>query len=378
VKKILFYFQQVGCANALLPLIEKWKSSYDIVITGRELVCNNLRKRAIKVYDYSELSFNNRINNNDSTWFKKFSPDIVITDTIDLTRVADGIVCRVFWQLARKYNIPSMAYVDCWWGYCKRFILPDEVKIPILPDHIVVIDELAQNDILNAGFPVEKILVLGSPKFEYLYKIARSNKKIQKSAARRNIGFKPDRFVILFVSQPIEKIFGRRSTLGFTEKTTLKALLEVFSDFPKYLKTTLSIIILLHPEEEENTLRNTVEKYSKDISVSFHKEDGTLNLLLAADLVVGMFSILLAEAVIVNKPVLSVQLNFGQQEILITNTIGATCSIKSHRHLYDELFQSVSSEKHRMFLKEKQQKFKVVTDAYDRWDKMIKSLLKVS
>jgi len=371
LKKILFHFQQVGGANALLPLIEHLKSEYDIIITGRKLVLKNLKKRRIRVYTYSEVGWTEK---NDSEWLKKSSPDIVITDSINLIRTSDGIACRNFWLFSKKFNIPCIAYVDCWWGYQERFILPGEVEASILPDCIAMIDENAARDMLRNGFISKKVSVTGCPRFEYLYKKASSDKRNQ-FFFKQIKGLQQDKFVILFVSQPVEKAFGNEKKWGFTEKTTLSAILRIIMKFSQKIKNSLSFVILLHPEDEEAKLRKIVKEQSKNINVIFRK-DNSPELLLASDLVIGMFSILLAEAVIMKRPVLSIQINRKREEILITNTIGATLSIDNYDSIFDTLYRSITSIKYRTFLLKKQQKFKIINDSINRWKILIEELIK--
>jgi hypothetical protein len=374
VKKILLSFQQVGGANALLPIIDKWTAKYEVIITGRKLVCDNLRRRGIKVHDYEGLGWRNGNCNKDSTWFEKISPNLVITDTIDLMRASEGEACRDFWELAQKYAILSIAYVDCWWGYDKRFILPGEVTPPVLPNYIAVIDENAKKDILKSNYPEKMIAVLGSPRFEFISRHARKNGKGKRKDLKARALSKSDNFIILFVSQPLEKVFGSSKTYGFTEKTVLTKLLKALSGFPEQLKKKLSLIVLLHPEENGDGLSGMI-RGKTEIDVTFRKEESPLDLILAADLVTGMSSILLAEAVIMGCLVISIQPNLKKEEILITNSIGATLSINDDEQLSNTLFEALVNEKYRDTILNRQNRFKIIADAYSRWDSFVENCL---
>ena len=55
MKHILFYFRQVGGANALMPLIKELEPKYNISIAGGNIVKNNLQQKGIKIYDHSDM-----------------------------------------------------------------------------------------------------------------------------------------------------------------------------------------------------------------------------------------------------------------------------------------------------------------------------------
>ena len=372
MKKILFSFQQIGGVNALLPLIEKWRSCYDIIITGRDMVTADLQKRGIAVSTYKELGIDPAAISTNSEWFEKITPDIVITDTIDLKRTPDGIACREFWSLAARYGIPAIAYMDCWWGYNIRFRLAEESTPLILPGFIAVVDRLAERDIIAAGFPAEKIIVLGSPKFEYLSSLRTEN---NRDSVRDELGLSRDKFIILFVSQPLEKTFGSSDYYGFTEKTTLSATLSVLGKYPTSVTANLSLIVLLHPEENEDSIREVIEHEAKWLEIEILKLHDPYRLLASADLVIGMSSILLAEAVIMKLPVLSVQLDMKLEEILITNAIGATLSINNYYQLKDVLYKTIMYNDFRANIISQQATFKIIIDTYERWNRFVNTLI---
>lgn len=373
MKKVLFCFQQVGGASALLPVIEQWRNRYDVIITGRDLVSDDLKQRGIAVSTYKDLGIDQNSISTAPAWFENISPDIVITDTIDLARTSDGIACRDFWRLAARYGIPSIAYVDCWWGYDKRFRLPEEGSPLILPDYIAVVDKLAEKDIIAAGFPPDKIVVLGSPKFEYLSSFGAMQNK-HRFGERAGMGLNREKFLILFISQPLEKTFGSSSPYGFTEKTTLSALVSTLEKFPQNITDNISLIVLLHPEESEEILNGVIETKSRRFDIEIRKLQEPYGLLMSANLVIGMSSIMLAEAVIMKIPVLSVQLDLKQEEILVTNIIGATLSIKDFDHLYDKLFMSIVDDNFRADLIQRQAIFEITIDSSTLWTKFVDNL----
>lgn len=375
MKKILISFLQTGGANALLPLLKKWESDYDMVITARELVCKNLRKLGFEVRNYPEASSEATLGSIAKKWFEEHAPDLLITDTINLARTPDGKLCRQLWGMAAKYGVPSLAYVDCWWGYKERFQLPEETVPPVLPDKIAVVDDLAKDMMLDLGFLNETLVVLGNPRFEMFLNGEDGPKRIRENGLRRELGLTPDRFLILFVSQPLEKCGGTEEEWGFTEKTTLQAFLDVLKNFPPEIKKDVALLIVPHPEERRHELETIVENAGPGIKVLYRNLDPSLELIRASDLVLGMNSILLAEAVILKKPVLSIQLYQKREEVLVTNRIGATTVIRDPKQLFENLLKAVTEASYRKSLLEQQEGFRVVSDAISRWGNQVNQMM---
>jgi hypothetical protein len=370
-KTVLMHFSQVGGFNSLKPLIDRWDQDFPLVITGRRQVCEHLQKRGVPVSNYDELGIENPMNSSDWQWFTRIAPGLVITDTINLSRVRDGAECRYFWSAARHFGVPSIAYVDCWWGYDERFLLPGEASPPILPGCIAVIDEIAKQEMASRGYPEQKLWVSGSPWFQHLSTLARQYDDIEKKKMKTSFGIAGEKFVILFVSQPLEKTFGSEEVWGFTEITTFTALLAAIADLPFHLKEKIAVVILVHPEEDIDRLAPIAVRCKETIDIHFLRDNNPIDAVLMADLVTGMYSILLAEAVILRRPVISIQLNLQREEVLVTNTIGASVSINKQEELFEQLSMAVSSSQHRKQLLEKQEKFKIVTDAQLRWERVL-------
>jgi hypothetical protein len=344
------------------------------VITGRKPVCENLRGRGISdVYDYETVGWRDGDPEKNTEWFKALSPDIVITDTIALYRNCDGIACRDFWTLSLKCGVPSIAYMDCWYAYRQRFFLPDEVTIPVLPDTIGVVDSIAGNEMIRLGFPEDRIKILGSPLYALLREKAGPADGDAKKNGKNHFGIPQDHFVLLFVSQEFEGHFGSVEEWGFTEITVFRDILECLKTLAPGFKNKLILNVLLHPEEEGRELMALSQNQS-DVRIKFYKGESHKHII-ASDLVSGMFSILLSEAVILGRPVMSLQPNLKREDMLITNMVGATMPVRTHEQFYTHFLHSVVNPDYRAGILERQKKFVIVTDAIERWSNEIGMLL---
>jgi hypothetical protein len=251
----------------------------------------------------------------DVAWLSRIRPQLVITDTIDLRRVNLAYSGLNLWSVSRKLNIPVWAYVDSWWCFEERFKSPDAASFNHTPDIIAAPDQFAAQGLINATLPSVK--VLGSPHFQWLANLKSPKVRLDLLADQNEI-------MVVFVSQPLETFLG--NTWGFTEKTVLTSVFDGLERLPVYLKKRVKLVLVPHPEEDEKELAQTAEKFP--LSWTIQKEDRDYSLTRSADLIIGMFSILLTEAVILGRPVLCLQPGLKKEDMLITNMVGATVPVR--------------------------------------------------
>ena len=361
MKKILFHFQQVGGANALLPLIDVLYSDYNITITARDLVYFYLLNRGISVVKLKKQINTDKL-------LSKYSPDIVITDTIDLSRTSESIICKKIWKSSQKKCIPCIAYVDCWWAYRERFYLPGETYV-YLPEVIGVIDSIACKEMIKCNFDKKHIEVLGSPIYEKL-----TLQKNSQKEKKNELGFSEDDFIIVFVSQPMEKYFGPESEWGFSEKTVLKDLIFTISTISEKIKKNLKIVVLLHPEDDELELSTIIKSANSNLIITLCNSKRSLDYIIAGDLITGMFSILLSEAVILKRLVIPIQLNLKKQDMLITNKVGATIPVRNKEEFLTHFIKAIKKKDYKQRLLSQQNNFVIVKNSTYRWVKIIRKL----
>lgn len=366
MKKILLSFQQVGGLNALLPLIEDLKTGYKVEITGSLPIRKAFPDCGMSIKKFSDLGWDVHHGDTDVSWMEDLDPHLVITDTINLARASNAIACRHLWAMAKRLGIPCIAYMDSWWGYRERFCFPHERIPPVLPDLIAAVDDLAMDALVDAGLPGHGIRVLGSPRFESLARdVARLDR--QDSRLRKGMGWGEDRLIVTFVSQPLRRVLGSEDVWGFTEHSTLEAVLNVLGSMEGSEQKRIVLSVILHPEEDGDDLRALVKRQSLLPDVVFSRADEGFDYIVAADVVLGMFSILLTEAVILERPVLSVQLNLKKEDMLVTNMVGATNAVRSEEELKRVLPEILTSRQARHNLLIQQKKFSFVTDSLSRW-----------
>lgn len=123
-----------------------------------------------------------------------FNTSILLTGTS--LAVADD---ARWWSWARTRNITSMAFVDQWCNYRERFTL-DGVLLPVhvLPERVVVVDEVAANRMVEAGFSSRQIVVAGTPALDRWFDV--DDRAVAALAA--DLRGPEDALLLLYVCEP--------------------------------------------------------------------------------------------------------------------------------------------------------------------------------
>ena len=238
-------------------------------------------------------------------------PDIFLAGTSS----GDSIDKKIFGLIPQ---VPSVYVLDFWSNYRMRFST-DGNDLAYLPNAICVMDELARSEMLDEGFPDDRINVTGNPHIEHFTEGVTTD--------HENL------FEILFISQPVKEIDG--SQYGFDEYIVLDHLSHAVKKLPQMYRLS----IRLHPKEN-------ARKYDKFVDTRVALDDAkTLEESLSkAGLVVGMFSPVLIQAAAAGKKVLSYQPGLTKTDPLITNRIGVTRKTNDENGLekaLDEYVQEV-------------------------------------
>jgi spore coat polysaccharide biosynthesis protein SpsF len=260
-------------------------------------------------------------------FLSSFRPCIIVTGTSG----GDSIEKHVI-KIAKEFRIPTIAVLDFWINYAIRFSFDNSKRLhrDALSDFILIMDEHAKRGMLREGFPEEKLIITGNPHFDGFKPFPKQEN--------------PKKKFILFVDQPFTELIkaGWHEDFGYTE-------IEVFKDLVRALdkiKFLGEVIVKLHPRTESSEKYKAIlteEKLSFTVrfesSISSHEK-----WLSRASLVVGMTSILLFEAALRRKHVISYQPRLTKTDPLIANRLGITEFISSERALPGKLKKILSQK----------------------------------
>jgi hypothetical protein len=222
-------------------------------------------------------------------------PSLILTGTSD--DVADD---AAWWRWAGASDVRSVAFVDQWVNYWQRFTSKgSEPRFDCMPDVVAVIDELARSRMVEHGCPPDRIVITGTPALDLLVDYPRSS--IEQSR-RRLLADHPDGRLVVFA--------------GDTESTALVMAVAALGDALAALAADGhgSFHLAMRPHPRQVEVGMTVmppAAHGGLVSTSVETAD-RLGAVLAADVLVGVASMLLYESSSAGIPTISIAFD-GQE-----------------------------------------------------------------
>lgn len=287
--KILTYGCDVGGANALGEVIEGFLANH------------SPRKARLRIFSKG-LGY--KIWKEKSFPVKKLPKKSEIEKAIEWADVVfTATSCPagtepLLWRAAKDLGKPAIALLDFWTHYVERFTDPANGKI-VWPDKILVMDELAKKELINCGAPAENIEITGQPFLARRIKDF-SGGRISKRTELKGLN-------IMFVSQPLHKMPNKKKW-GYDEFKVLDCIIEALNPlagFSSGLRPNL--IIRAHPRESYRDLKSHLDLSDIKFKWGFDKENNPDKTIAKCQFIFGMSSMLLIEAALANKTVVSIQ-----------------------------------------------------------------------
>lgn len=314
--KVIFAAQDPGGFNTILPVIKKLKKNSGFLL---KIILANQSK---------DMAKNQRINYRDGNYltektiarfFKKESPDLIFTATSVGYSLEKKIV-----KLAKRQKIKTVAIIDIWSNYKLRFSDPGTKNLTYLPDYILVIDRLMKKEMISQGFDSKKLIITGNPFFD-TFPILTSSSRKEK--------------VISFFSQPFSESCKKdKNYLDYSNE------IQVFRDIVRALEKfqlKIPLKIKFHPRDTKLNKLDKIIKGSK-LNISIEKKLSAENLIKKSKLIIGINSMVLFQAAMMDKPVLSYQPNLKKPDPLISNRLGLSWAVYKKKNLYPALKKLLS------------------------------------
>jgi hypothetical protein len=290
--------RQAGSANALRPVVEALSARGRAV----KVLALGPAYEALKdgeVYATRVESFRDA----ESVLDAVPDPGFMLTGTS--LAVADD---ALFWCWARRRSVPTLAFVDHWVNYWQRFTTDacGGAKYDAVPDKIAVIDRVARDAMIASGCPEHLLLVTGNPAFDCL----RSLRGVPRDETRARLA--PSSALVLFVSEPhsVNYPTGSPRALGFTEGEVLSLTLAALEEIGSARGEKFTVAIKLHPTEAPEAVGEVLGRVLSYTHVSAAViDEQRYEVVAASDVVVGMTSLLLYEAALMGRSVVSIQPN---------------------------------------------------------------------
>jgi len=309
--KIIFTAQDPGGFNAIVPVIKKLEKDarFSISVILAKHACLLAEEQNIKYSDADKKSFD------------VSGADLIFTGI----SFADSIEKKIIF-LAKAENIPTISIVDFWTDYAPSFSDPETKNLKYLPDYILVIDEIMKKQIIAEGLPKDKIFITGNPSFDFFVK--KANQKTDKN-------------LITFFCQPLSELYKKNSQ-DYKNSTNFNEV-QVFEDIVKALEKidlNKKIIIDFHPRAKkfdkfDKIIKNSRLKIEKNIK-SYNK-----NSIEKPEIIIGMSTVVLFEAALAGKKVLSYQPGLKGEDPLLSNRLGLSVPVYKKSELKEALVKLI-------------------------------------
>ncbi len=239
---------------------------------------------------------------------------------------------------ARRRGLPSVGVVDGPASADRRFRGGGDEPLGFAPDWIVVADGPTRRSFIEAGHPEPRVVECGHPHFDRVVEERRQLAARSTGAVRRDVlaDAPPDRPVWVFlaeVSDGLDPAQHRRRpdyTLAGRDGSDKRVdiVLEEFLDALSGLDPRPYVVLRLHPKNDVDEFA----AYNGEIDRVSRTEPAHA-LVFAADLVVGLTTILLFEAAVLGCPTLAIVPRQSETAWLTSVGLGLTQAVWTREDL---------------------------------------------
>ena len=228
-------------------------------------------------------------------------------------------------SLARKIKdrgIPVICLLDNPVRYKERLEIDG---LPTFsPDIYALPSKDAYLDALQYDFSEDSLHVTGQPALASLELEWSSFQDNKREWDMRDNRWYDSRKLIVFLSEPVEMDQGNaESSRGYTEKTVVPVLCNALQKYSDYIQ----IGVLPHPREDAKGLLALFEEHCGRLHWGHLKNCTGRESVFLADGICGMAAILLYEAWLIGKPVLSLQPGISRDDYLYITKKKGVCSV---------------------------------------------------
>jgi hypothetical protein len=321
--KILACASDPGGARNVAPvMLEALKQNIEIVVLSSKQT-----KNIFLNYGINNRNIQSYTNKKIAEILLKEGPDVILCGA---TRFGYKLPELYIIDLGKNNNIPSAVVFDEWFYYARRF-WNENKELKHLPNIIFCQDKLALTEACSEGVPKKLLQITGSPAYSEIY----------YSKRKLFLNKKPNKKInILFISEAHSEAYGSKIGdkgphgvfQGYTEITVRETIARVIN----LLDKKVNLKEKLHPNQKLKLLKpiNLLGGSNWHICAINSNLD---ELLLEADIVIGMRSAVLLEAWLLGKKVISFQPNLLVENKCTVSRRGFVKHIKTENVLFKEL-----------------------------------------
>lgn len=320
--KVLFASGDVGGARALLPVIKLCENrGFSFAVIKHGHIINECQKH------WQKIPLDENLNQHVVSNFYKRNN---INTLVFASSVEDTTALSLA-RLSKTIGISVIHVLDNWSSYLRR-METDGLSV-FVPDVYAVMDDIAFKEAIKDGVDRSVLQITGQPALASLAKEYKLRKNMNVLNERKRLGFGSKKIMVIFISEPAERDQGASSASpqyrGYTEKTVLKKFCNELQQYAN----DIEVGILPHPRENINGLLETWNRYKGNVHGGPIYLDFGRESIFYADGVVGMASILLYEAWLLGKPVISLQPGLKTESLRILKKRNGLIFVDSQKNI---------------------------------------------
>ena len=319
---ILFFARDPGAANALIPLyraLTGHKTFY-----AKDKARDILERQGIDYQDFNKEVADKNITTADSdvirNWISTLSCTSIVTGTSDIDDFSD----RLIWKLSPSH-ITTAAVIDQWIRLEMRFKVDDEFYAPQI---IFTLSEDQSIDVQEYLPTRSQVITLGHPHLCTFF-ASRGDLLEERDSIRQRLRdhFQTDFDQLYLYASEARHLYDVKLTIYDTpQQDEIDCYQHILEGLEAVADDTRMMIVKIHPREDSS-------RYGPFNPHLIQNEFSSQELIVAADVVLGMSSMLLIESVLLGKKVLSFETHDSEYGGLITNRLGLSHPVKSHQDL---------------------------------------------
>lgn len=253
---------------------------------------------------------------------KKPSVIVVANDTSTYGRAA----CAV----ASLENVPSLLI--------QHGAIADEPKYSrIFADKMAVEGPEVKKSFVSKGLPQEKFFVTGQPRYDVL---AKKEGMLSREEMYRKLGIGKKKKIIVLATQVPE-----------CDEKVVRAVYNAVKDMNDCV-----LVVKLHPAERTDAMYQRVRKETGIKNILIGKDINLYGLLNASELMMTVFSTTALEAMMLDKPVITINLT-GEPDLMPYAKSGAALGVYDGKDLKDAIEKILNNKKTQQRLKKAREKF---------------------
>ena len=235
---------------------------------------------------------------------------------------------------ARSRGVSTAGVIDLPTNADFRFRGRTDDPLAHVPDWLMVPDLVTERVFVELGFLSDRIVVCGHPHYDHVNDVRRRLLRKGVNSVRQKVfpSVLADCCVIIFATETSVKLapispailadFTMRGTTGIAGRT--EVAIEEFLRVVKSMDRKPFIVLRIHPKDEPEDYATYLSEFDL-----VSDRGSPLEMLFAADLVVGLTSMLLMEAALLGTATLSLCLRHAETEWSPSARLGATLVVRT-------------------------------------------------